>query len=232
MSKNIIWILVIGFVLGFISREQWNTESWEFVFLAMQGIGSILVPVMIFWWANKDQRKKDDLEKLEKKKDKDKETIRAEIEKNLVPFTANKYEFKTEYEDEEDYKKERKKLLREFRLGFISLGCTIEYSLYSYMSEYIYLIYKFINKIEESEHLSIEELDSFCSIFSSYIIFIPHFLSLDENKYQEEVLQTMEVFIEKERKIRDITLEFLKEFPRYHKYAINYIEELEKNKTL
>lgn len=46
MSKNIIWILVIGFVLGFISREQWDTKSWEFIFLAMQRLWSILVSVV------------------------------------------------------------------------------------------------------------------------------------------------------------------------------------------
>ena len=84
MSKNIIWILVIGFVLGFISREQWNTESWEFVFLAMQGIGSILVPVMIFWWANKDQKRRDERESERIEQDKKELKLKEDRELEIL----------------------------------------------------------------------------------------------------------------------------------------------------
>ena len=98
------------------------------------------------------------------------------------------------------------------------------------MDEYIYLLCEFVAKIKELEHLTIKELDSFHAIFSSDIYIIPHLLSLDENQYQKKILQTMEVCVKREGKIRDITLEFLKEFPKYHDYAINYLEKLEQMK--
>ena len=59
MNKNIIWILIIGFVLGFISREQWNRDSWLFIFQAMQ---AFLVPFALVVWAWYSEKQKDTIE--------------------------------------------------------------------------------------------------------------------------------------------------------------------------
>ena len=93
------------------------------------------------------------------------------------------------------------------------------------MEEYLELLELFVY---QSKNLSLDDLILYFTDFSYTIHSVLLLLPLDENKYQEEALKTMEVFIEKEGKIRDITLEVLKDFPEYLKHAINYIEELEK----
>ena len=59
MNKNIIRILIIGFVLGFISREQWDEKSWVFIFQAMQ---AFLVPFALVVWAWYSEKQKDTIE--------------------------------------------------------------------------------------------------------------------------------------------------------------------------
>ena len=239
MSKNIIWILVIGFVLGFISREQWNTESWEFVFLAMQGIGSILVPVVIFWWANRDQRKKDDLEKLEKKKDKDKETILTYVREELIPLSLENNDIEKIYQSEIKHETKIKNIIVKCGLKFISLKDLIStLSSYSYMYEFIDLLEVLSKTIRDSKNINIHDLLNAWMGFSANISYMESLIAMDETQYQEKVLSRIMIFILRDGEIKNIALEVFKDFPQYYEHAKNYIkeakeeEEEEKNKTL
>ena len=236
MSKNIIWILVIGFVLGFISREQWNTESWEFVFLAMQGIGSILVPVMIFWWANRDQKRRDERElerikrdKKELKRKEDKEYIQAYIEKHLEHLIVN--DPSKIKEEEEKYKTDIKNYLITSCNTLTRLIHTINISSYSYMVEYLNLLKNLTLTIVQHSRLSKFDLFICYTGFSINIHYIEYLLLLDKNLYQKEVLRTAYSFIGIKGKVRDLTLKFFKKYPLYEKSAQELINKLEQEEA-
>ena len=73
-----------------------------------------------------------------------------------------------------------------------------------------------------------EDLINIYSKITGHIYFIPTFLPLDEKQYQEEVLDTIMLFITTKGEVRKITLEVLeKDFPEYHEYAQEYIKYLE-----
>ena len=96
MSKNIMWILIIGFVLGFISYEQISNNEWFFTFSTSTGnatfwemisaLGSILVPIVLAWWALYSEKQKD----IRAKRKEDKEYIHNYIKEELIPYTIDK----------------------------------------------------------------------------------------------------------------------------------------------
>ncbi len=227
MSKNIIWILVIGFVLGFISYEQLsnfsttegNASFWEII----SALGSLLVPIVLAIWAWYSEHQKN----KKAKREKDKEYIQIYVENKLMPLTFEKTNFLVENDE-----RKIQELLLKSCIKLIHLADFIEHSSFSYMYDFFSFFEKFTDKIADeitNESLSEKELDDFYLLFSTYIHTVPLFLLRNEQSYKNEVLETITIFLGDEVTIRNTMLVILKkEFPRYHKYAINYIEELEK----
>ena len=86
MNKDMLWILVIGFVLGFISREQWNEKSWLFIFQAMQ---AFLVPFALVIWAWYSEKQKDTIEqeRIEDREEKERlQFLFTFINKEIFPI--------------------------------------------------------------------------------------------------------------------------------------------------
>ena len=158
------------------------------------------------------------------KRKEDKEYIHNYIKEELIPYTIDKYNFK-EKKGTVASEKEIQQLLHDFCLKLFHLRRITKLLSYYYMEEYFELLELFVY---QSKNLSLDDLILYFTDFSYTIHSVLLFLPLDENKYQEEALKTMEVFIDDKGRIRNFTLEFLKEFPEYLKHAINYIEELEK----
>ena len=245
MSKNIIWILIIGFVLGFISYEQLsnfsttkgNASFWEIV-------SAILVPVALAGWAwysekkkdkreqkrieERDQRESDriDRDKKELKRKEDKEYIQTYIEKYLIsllmPLILGQYEFKVK--GKEKINAEIIVCLLKISLELLFLKQFVKISSYSYMMDYFSWLLNLSGKNDLHENLSTEELITFFAAFSADIRFIPSFLLWDENKYQEAAVISIISYIKLEGKIRDTTLEILKKYPLYEKSALDYIK--------
>ena len=175
------------------------------------------VPVVLAIWSHS----KSISDKTELKRKEDKEYIQTYVEKHLEPLTSNKFNLKKEDKNEENLKK----ILGEFNVWLSYLRYNMQHLSYSYMVEYFTLLYMLIDEVKKYNNLSVEELESFYVGISAHIYIVPSLLLLDEKKYQEEVPQTMEVLIDDEGNIRDITLKVLKAFPQYHEYAENYIKK-------
>ena len=175
------------------------------------------VPVVLAIWSHN----KSISDKIELKRKEDREYIQTYVEKHLEPLAY------TLDQKEEKNEEKIKFMLKNIRAKSSFLQYNIQNSSFSYMSEYFKFLVRVTHKIIESKHLSMEELEFFYGKLSAHIPAILSLLLLDENQYQEGALSTIQIFIIEEGKIRDITLEVLKDFPEYHEYALKYIEELE-----
>ena len=78
-------LIIIGVaILGALSIHfpPGNTEFEKMLDKAVEYVGVLAIPLVIFWWANREQRKKDELDKLEKKKEEAEQKILLEKHKN------------------------------------------------------------------------------------------------------------------------------------------------------
>ena len=195
-----------------------NASFWEMT----SAIGSLLVPLVIFWWATADQKRKDKRDKREK----DKETILAYIEKELIPLTSGKYEFKEQIE--ENSKTEIKKLFEDYYSQLSYLKQIIDISSYSYMGEYINLLIGLTWYILAHHDLSKQDLLCFHKGISSNITSIFILLLQNKNQYKKIVLFEVTHFTSDEGKITDITLYFLKtHYPLYYDSTRNWLKKIE-----
>ena len=95
MSKNIMWILIIGFVLGFISYEQISNNEWFFTFSTSTGnatfwemisaLGSFLIPVALAGWAWYSEHRKDKREQQKEKLEHDLQLLKNFLDTNMYP---------------------------------------------------------------------------------------------------------------------------------------------------
>ena len=225
MSKNIMWILIIGFVLGFISYEQLsnfsttkgNASFWEI-------IGSILVPIILAIWGIYSERQKDRRDK----KEKDKEYILTFVKEELIPLTFDNYKFKVPIE--EVSKGEIIYLIRDFYHKLANLKQVIDISSYSYIGDYLNLLMKLALNVFIDD-LSKQDLLCFHRGISSNINCIRIFLLQNEEQHKKAVLLRLNSFITVKGKVRDITIDFLKKnYSLYYDYAqdrLKFIEEIE-----
>ena len=210
ISYGIAWL---AFVLDSTDPIKWGEILSDGTTFASR----LSVPVVLAIWSHN----KSISDKIELKRKEDREIIIAYVKKHLEPLAA------TLNQKEEKNKEELKELLGQFSVWFSYLQDSLRYLSYSYMNEYFYLLHIFTKNIKESNHLSMEELEFFYGKLSAHILMISPLLQLDKNQYQKEIIATVDIFIEEEGNIRDITLEVLKDFPEYHEHALNYIKFLE-----
>ena len=59
MNNNIQWFIYLGFVLGFISRENFNNQSWLFIFQLMQTLSALAIPILLFIWSKHNDKQKE-----------------------------------------------------------------------------------------------------------------------------------------------------------------------------
>ncbi|MDK2818011.1 MAG: hypothetical protein KFW21_01005 [Spirochaetota bacterium] len=248
MNKNIIWIFIIGFGFGFISREHISSNDWLFIFSPTKGnssfweminaISSLFVPIALAVWAwyseNQKDKKDKKIEENENQKDKkdkrteDKEYILSYIEKELKPFPLlDEYEIERTKNEEIKYKLALKSWLIKCSTALEPLIHTTNISSYSYMIKYFELLAKLTFTIVQHNNLSTLNLLICHSGFFTNINYIKYFLLLDETQYQEEVLRSMNCFVIYEDKIRTITLEVLKDYPQYEKAVLKKIEDID-----
>ena len=107
----------------------------------------------------------------------------------------------------------------------------VDISSYSYMVEYLNLLIELTWWILYQNDLSKQDLLYFHKGISSSVEYI-NILSLqdkDENQYQKNVLLGINSFIEFKGKVRDLTLDFLKNnYPLYYDSAQNGLKIIEK----
>ena len=220
MSKNIIWILVIGFVLGFISYEQLsnfsttegNASFWEII----SALGSLLVPIVLAIWAWYSEHQKN----KKAKREKDREIILTYVREELIPLTSDKYKFKEHVE--EDFRVEIKYLFENCYNKLGRLKQITDISSYSYMGEHLNLLIELTFNNVFFNDLSKQDLLDFHKGISSNINDIRILLLHDEEQYKKNVLLGVYSFIEFKGEVRDFTLEFFKNcYPLYYDYAQN-----------
>ncbi|MDK2818710.1 MAG: hypothetical protein KFW21_04600 [Spirochaetota bacterium] len=66
MNNNTQWFIYFGFVLGFVLREKFDKDSWEFIFQLIQAVGAIAMPVLLAIWVWYNQKQKEQKQIFEK----------------------------------------------------------------------------------------------------------------------------------------------------------------------
>ena len=241
MSKNIIWILVIGFVLGFISYEQLsnfsttkgNASFWEIV-------SAILVPVALAGWAwysehqkNKKESDRIDRDAKELKRKEFREFVLSYLQEKHVPFLFPKYEFNEKkdgnYFYENAYEQKVLSALAMLTAYLIHLNNILLFSPYSYMFKYSNFLRELSTELLHST-LSRKDITTFYMIFSHNIENMRFHLTLTEEDYQKHYLMSLVSFVEDKGLIGNITINLLKSDPEYSEY-LKKVEELIENKT-
>ena len=219
LGFGIVITILISYGIALIAFVLDNTDAIKWGEILSDGTtfaSRLSVPVVLAIWSHN----KSISDKIELKRKEDREIILAHVKKHLEPLAST-----FDQKEKELTEEELKNLLGQFSIWFLYLQYSVRYLSYSYMDEYFYLLSVFSRKITKSKNLSKKELEDFYIGISGLIYLIPSLLQSDENQYQKEVIETVDIFIEEEGNIRDITLEVLKGFPEYHEYALKYIEE-------
>ena len=244
MSKNIIWILIIGFVLGFISYEQLsnfsttkgNASFWEIV----SAIGSLLVPVALAGWAwysehqkNKKESDRIDRDAKELKRKEFREFVLSYLQEKYIPFLFPKYEFNEKKDKncfyENTYRQKLRSVLAMLTAHLTHLNNMLFFSPYSYMFKYLNFLKELYTELLHSP-LSRKDATTFYMLFSHNIENMRFHLTLTEENYQKYHLISLVSFVEDKGLIGNITINLLKSDPQYSEY-LKKVEELIENKT-
>ena len=241
MSKNIIWILVIGFVLGFISYEQLsnfsttkgNASFWEIV-------SAILVPFVLAIWGAYSEHQKNrkefdriDRDAKELKRKEFRELALSYLQEKYVPFLFPKYKFNEKKDGncfyENAYKQKLLSVLAMLTAYLTHLNNTLFFSPYAYMYKYLIFFEELSRKLLHS-NLSRKDITTFYMLFSHNIENMRFHLTLTEENYQKYHLISLVSFVEDKGLIGNITMNLLKSDPEYSEY-LKKVEELIENKT-
>ena len=217
---GIVFTILISYGIAWLAFVLDNTDyviKWGKILSDGTTFASRLsVPVVLAIWSHN----KSISDKAELKRKEDREIILSYVKKHLEPLAS-----KLDPKEKEYNEKELKELLGQFCTWFSYLQDSLRYLSYSYMNEYFEFLYMCTDKITKSKNLSIKELNKFYIGLSAHIYTILPLLQIDETRYHKDILHTMNGFLMEEGNIRDTTLEVLKDFPRYHEYALKYIKE-------
>ena len=219
--------------------NEWLITNKELISIyssVFQTIGAITVPIALACWAWYSENKKDERDKKDKEKEYISNYVKEELiyftvdkylEKKLISFTIDDVDFGLRIENEDEYKKEIKRIFKIYIVRFTHLQTSMRYLSYSYMETHFNLLYRLSKNFSRQNNLSSEELHNAFVRLSINIHNILVFLIMSENEYQEEVVDTILTFVENRGKIRDITLEVLSE-PKYKRYYDSALEEIKK----
>ena len=219
--------------------NEWLITNKELISIyssVFQTIGAIAVPIALACWAWYSENKKDERDKKDKEKEYISNYVKEELiyftvdkylEKKLISFTIDDVDFGLRIENEDEYKKEIKRIFKIYIVRFTHLQTSMRYLSYSYMETHFNLLYRLSKNFSRQNNLSSEELHNAFVRLSINIHNILVFLIMSENEYQEEVVDTILTFVENRGKIRDITLEVLSE-PKYKRYYDSALEEIKK----
>lgn len=69
MKKDIIWLICLVAILGFIARDQFDNQSWLFIFQLMQSLGVIAIPILLFIWLKRNEKQKEKQQELYEKQE-------------------------------------------------------------------------------------------------------------------------------------------------------------------
>ena len=224
----IIFSYLIAYLVAFIVDEKLGEVLLDGTTFASR----LGVPVMLAIWAGYSEKKKGDRElerinreKEEQKRKEEKEYIRNHIKEEFKSYTLFNYVFKEKKSNEEAYKDEIKELLSNCSLKLIPFLPLIQQLSYAYMCEYFTILRELTSEITDRDDLSVKDLYTSFVGFSANINYIEHLLLLDKEQYQKISPIVINAFVVEKGVIRDITLEFLKKYPQYHKSALEILKD-------